>query len=53
MLFYKGFLFRYALVTTYYTYPEPTSNSLDSRYYGPVREANITGVYSPVWVSDD
>jgi hypothetical protein len=24
MLFYKGFLFRYALVTTYYTYPEPT-----------------------------
>jgi hypothetical protein len=24
MLFYKGFSFRYALVTTYYTYPEPT-----------------------------
>ena len=25
-LFYKGFSFRYALVTTYYTYPEPTPN---------------------------
>jgi hypothetical protein len=24
VLFYKGFSSRYALVTTYYTYPEPT-----------------------------
>ena len=27
VLFYKGFSFRYALVTTYYTYPEPTPTS--------------------------
>jgi hypothetical protein len=24
VLFYNGFSYRYALVTTYYTYPEPT-----------------------------
>jgi hypothetical protein len=27
MLFYKGFSFRYALVTAYYTYPEPTPDN--------------------------
>jgi type IV secretory pathway protease TraF len=27
--------------------------SLDSRYYGPVRESGMVGVFRPVWTWDD
>jgi conjugative transfer signal peptidase TraF len=37
----------------WFAYAPRIPNSLDSRYYGPVREADITGVYRPVWVSDE
>lgn len=37
----------------WFAYTPQIPNSLDSRYYGPVRDADITGVYSPVWVSED
>jgi len=27
------------------------TNSLDSRYYGPVRDADLIGVFEPLWVA--
>ena len=35
------------------TYTSRLPNSLDGRYYGPVRETDIVGVFRPVWVSDE
>jgi conjugative transfer signal peptidase TraF len=35
----------------WFTYAPRLPNSLDGRYYGPVREADIVGVFRPVWVS--
>jgi type IV secretory pathway protease TraF len=33
----------------WFAYAPRIPNSLDGRYYGPVREADIIGVYLPVW----
>ena len=39
-------------VGEWFTYAPRILDSFDSRYYGPVREADIIGVYRPVWVED-
>ena len=36
-------------VDEWFTYAPRIPNSLDGRYYGPVREADIVGVYRPAW----
>lgn len=33
----------------WFAYAPRLPNSLDSRYYGPVREADMVGVFRPVW----
>jgi type IV secretory pathway protease TraF len=35
----------------WFAYAPRIPNSLDSRYYGPVKAADITGVFKPVWTS--
>jgi len=37
----------------WFTYAPRIWNSFDGRYYGPVREANMVGVFRPVWTSDN
>jgi type IV secretory pathway protease TraF len=34
----------------WFAYAPRIPNSLDSRYYGPVMEADMVGVFRPVWV---
>lgn len=36
----------------WFTYAPRIWNSFDGRYYGPVRESTMIGVYRPLWVSD-
>jgi len=36
-------------VGEWFTYAPRIPNSLDGRYYGPVREADIVGVFRPAW----
>jgi conjugative transfer signal peptidase TraF len=33
----------------WFTFAPRLPNSLDGRYYGPIREADIVGVFRPVW----
>ena len=36
----------------WFAYAPRIPNSMDSRYYGPVRDADIIGVFRPVWTSE-
>jgi conjugative transfer signal peptidase TraF len=37
----------------WFAYAPRIPNSMDGRYYGPVREADIIGVFRPVWTSGE
>jgi type IV secretory pathway protease TraF len=36
----------------WFTYAPRILDSLDGRYYGPVRETDLVGVFQPVWTND-
>ncbi len=40
---------RKLLENEYFLYAPRVPESYDSRYYGPIREENIKGVYTPLW----
>lgn len=37
----------------WFAYADRIPNSLDSRYYGPVHQSEIVGVFRPLWTADN